>query len=100
MIDSTKRQQIIVILILIIGLFLRIHATDFIREIAENSDSAAYSYSAKNLIDYGMLTNDRNGEMNRGEIEVVPTSRVMPGMPIFLAGLYLINDSASFVYMV
>lgn len=87
-------------MILIIGLFLRIHATDFIREIAENSDSAAYSYSAKNLIDYGMLTNDRNGEMNRGEIEVVPTSRVMPGMPIFLAGLYLINDSASFVYMV
>ena len=98
--DKTKRQKIIVILILIIGLFLRIHSTDFTREIAENSDSACYSYAAKNLITIGMLTNDRTGQMNRGEIEAVPTSTLMPGMPIFLAGLYLINDSASFVYMV
>ena len=51
----------IVILIVVAG-SMRVAATDFTRAIGENSDAAAYHFAAKNLIKYGMLTNDRLGE--------------------------------------
>ena len=82
------------------GLLLRIHTTDFTREIVDSSDAAAYSYAAKNLIQNGMLVSDRDGAMLRGEAPLVSSSTVMPGMPIFLAALYLINDSTAFIYII
>lgn len=89
----------IVILIVVAG-SMRVAATDFTRAIGENSDAAAYHFAAKNLIKYGMLTNDRLGEMYSGAVSAEPSLTIMPGFPIFLAALYLIKDSIQFVFCV
>lgn len=85
---------------MLFGLLLRCMATDFTREVVSGSDGAAYSYAAKNLLKYGTLTYDRDGAMFRGETPVVPSNIIMPGLPVFLALVYTINDDISFVFMV
>ena len=95
-----NKKTIFLILILLMGLILRVYVTDFNRPIADSSDSAAYDYAARNLIKYGVLANDRDGAMYRGEVAISPASNVMPGYPIFLAMVYIINDALPFAYMV
>ena len=96
----SRRKIAILLLILLVGLLLRVYTTDFTKPITENSDGAAYDYAARNLLKYGVLTNDRDGAMYRGEIALSPASSVMPGYPIFLAVIYILNDALPFVYMV
>lgn len=96
----SRRKIAILLLILLVGLLLRVYTTDFTKPITENSDGAAYDYAARNLLKYGVLTNDRDGAMYRGEIALYPASSVMPGYPIFLAVIYILNDALPFVYMV
>ncbi len=81
-------------------MLFRIHTTDFTREVIDTSDPAAYSYAKKNLIQSGVLAHDTDGAMFRGETELLPTSTVLPGMPFFLAALYLINNVAPFIYTI
>ena len=103
---SYKKQMhksihiVVCILILIMAFSLRMSATDFSHPIGENSDSAVYHYAAKNLEKYGMLTMDRMGEMYKEKIPASPTAGVMPGFPFFLALLYQVNDTASFIIFI
>ena len=97
---NRRWRAALLLAILLCGLLLRCMATDFSREVISGSDGAAYSYGAKNLLKYGTLTQDRNGAIFREETAVVPSGNLMPGLPIFLALVYTINDNSAFVFVV
>ena len=71
---ETYTNAIVILFIFLIAISIRIITVDFDRQIANYSDSSAYDYAAKNILKYGVITNDRDGAMYRGEREVVPTS--------------------------
>ena len=98
--SSNKAFVFIIILIIALGAFLRIDATDYENPIAPNTDGGAYFYAAKNINEYGVLTHDRLGEMYRGEVALSPTETIAPGYPIFLSLLFRIfGDSLTNIYI-
>lgn len=52
------------------------------------SDENVYHYAGVNLAEYNVLTNDRDGAMSRGEVEITASSTIQPGYPLLIAGIY------------
>ena len=46
-INKVKREKLIIILILAVALLFRIHATNFTKEVIDDSDGAAYKLCSK-----------------------------------------------------
>ncbi|WP_019424792.1 ArnT family glycosyltransferase [Paenibacillus sp. OSY-SE] len=87
-----------IIFIFLLALMLRIYAVDITRELRPGSDELVYHYAAENLLKYGTLTYDRNGDMFHGIEELKPTTIIPSGYPIYVAIIYkLFNHSTQAV---
>ena len=75
------------ILIFTIAIILRVEIADTTREIIIG-DETTYHHAAKNLIKHGTITFDMNGDIFHGKSEVIPTSKLQPGYPIYIALIY------------
>lgn len=94
-----KKYYLGIFLILILAIFLRLYYVDYNREITIGGDESAYSYSAKNIIKYHKITNDRYGEMYNGNEKPISTTNLQIGYPLYLAFFYLFSDSNTIIFI-
>lgn len=73
--------------------FISIQIYVFDEKIELFSDEYSYYYSAMNINKFGLLTDDRNGKIYRGELDPRSTLSVMPGYPIYLSLVLSIFDN-------
>lgn len=78
-----------IILIFTIGIALRLVVPDTSRTIIIG-DETSYNHAAKNLLKYGTITFDMNGDIFNGVSEVVPSSALQPGYPIYISIIYML----------
>lgn len=80
---------LILVLVFVSAIIMRFNIADTSREIIWG-DETTYHYAAENLLKYGTLTFDINGDMFNGNTEVVPTPKLQPGYPVFIAIIYFL----------
>lgn len=94
-----KVYLLTIFLILLFAFFLRIMCVDYNRTIPIGGDESAYDYAAKNIIKYSCFTNDRYGEIYRGEKDIVPTTSIQIGYPIYISFFYLFSNSTKIIFI-
>lgn len=86
------------VVVFAIAAIVRIGITDFHRPIVYG-DETTYWYAAGNLLEHGTLTRELDGAMFRGEQPAVPTRRLSPGFPVFIAAIRAIGGDAASVFV-
>lgn len=76
-------NNFLIVTIFFLALFLRIYYFD--TELVLFNDENVYFNAGANLVEYGTLTSDRDGAINRGEKIAEPSSSIQPGYPLFIA---------------
>lgn len=76
--------RIALAMVFVVAATVRIGTTDLDRQIVYG-DETTYWYAAGDLLEHGTLTRELDGAMYRGEAPVVPTPKLSPGYPAFLA---------------
>ncbi|MEK4880122.1 MULTISPECIES: ArnT family glycosyltransferase [Paenibacillus] len=79
-----------ILFILAISLVLRLGVVDLDRDLVPGSDEYVYHYGAENLLKHGVLAFDREGTMFSGIQEIVPTTALSPGYPVYIAIIYFL----------
>ncbi|MBO2944774.1 glycosyltransferase family 39 protein [Paenibacillus sp. F411] len=88
--NNRKLLYIVCILLTFaIGIILRVVIPDTTRAIIVG-DETTYNHAAENLVKHGTVTFDMNGDMFKGIREVVPTSALQPGYPIYISIIYVL----------
>ena len=90
-----KWISVMVLAVLITGfVLLCLPQESRLEKTAAGSDSMTYYYSGKNLIKYGVITEDRDGSMYGNPEILVPSSQIAVGFPVYLSLLFRVFPDA------
>lgn len=94
--NKTLKNNWLFIFLFFVALSIRLIYFDTDLELF--SDENVYHYAGANVAEYNVLTNDRDGAMYRGEVELTASSTIQPGYPLLIAGIYkLFGDNEKLV---